>query len=355
MKNFKLILKSFFSNNATVEGARHRPWYFAVIIFFFSMVLAILPIFVQNISKRGSDAFKQNRYNMDNLTLNFSETISNEDINLTIIDDETSKTHLLIEDGKWNSKFKDNQYDFGEQPYYFYSHKNENSVEDFRAFYLGDMSSTTLSEFVKAIENDWPSDTPLPSLLIMTQKQIVIYVCNPYSKGVLSTIVGDYQSSKIGWNFKNLLAEKSGTEPADIAKYHEDTWKNWTVFCDEIYNNNRLTGTWTTTLIMLGIDVAIVFFMGLMVFILTRGKNNPFRIYTFWESMKIAFWAANAPAVLTCGLGFLLTNFVQVLFALLIGVRVMWLTMKTLGPNNVPAPSPSYKQVKTVDARPSKK
>ena len=69
MKNFKLILKSLFSNNATVEGARHRPWYFAVIIFFVSMILAVVPIFFQSITKHGSDIVEKNSYNMDNYSL----------------------------------------------------------------------------------------------------------------------------------------------------------------------------------------------------------------------------------------------------------------------------------------------
>ena len=47
MKNFKLVLKSLVNNEACVEGGRHRPWWIAIILFFLSMIIALVPIFVQ--------------------------------------------------------------------------------------------------------------------------------------------------------------------------------------------------------------------------------------------------------------------------------------------------------------------
>lgn len=356
MKNFKLILKSLFSNNAAVEGARHRPWYFAVLIFFFSMILALVPIFTQTISKQGSDVVSKNTYNMDNLSLRFTEEIKAKNVTLEVSYNEATETNVLLDQGTWNVAFADRTFTYQGVPYAFYAHKSESGIEDLWAFYLGGMSSQTLSEFVKGIQNAISeANWQMPSLILMTETQFVTYVCNPQRGSTIGTVVGDYQSSKVGFDLRSLLSDKAYSNPEEYAAYRAQTWENWKNFYDEVYNHNRLTATWTTTLIMFGINAAIVFFMGLMVFVLTRGKNNPFRIYTFWESIKVGFWAANMPAILTCGLGFLLTNFAQVLFALLIGVRVMWLTMKTLGPNNVPTPSSNYKQVKTVDAKPIKK
>lgn len=356
MKNFKLILKSLVSNNATVEGARHRPWYFAVIIFFVSLILALVPIFVTNISKRGSDIVKTYSYDMDNLSLRFSEAVKAKNVSLEVSYNESEKKNILIDHGTWAAAFPENVYTFKDQTFNFFNHKNEAGQNDFQVYYLGDMGSQTLSEFAKAIEqSNKDANTPLPSLFLLTEKQFVAYFSNPQRSAVIGTIVGDYQSTKVGWNMSSLLSEKPTGTAEEYAQYRAETWSNWKAFFDEAYNNNRLTSTWTTTGIMAAIDAVLVFFMGLMVFILTRGKNNPFRIYTFWDSMKVGMWAANTPAILTCGLGFLITGFMQVLFALLLGVRVMWLTMKTLGPNNAPTPASSYKDVKTVTAKPSKK
>lgn len=357
MKNFKLILKSLFSNNAAVEGARHRPWYFAVIMFFVSMILALVPIFVQNISKDGSDLVSKNTYNMDNLTLRFTETLKEKSITLEVSYNETTKSNILIDRGTWAPAFQtEHNYAFQNVDYPYYVHRDESGRDDLCAFYLGGMSSEVLSQFVTSIEESEKAlEKPIPTLILMTETQIAFYVCNPQKNATIGTIVGDYKSSKVGFTIDSLLSEKAKDTPENYAAYRAETWENWKNFYDEVYDHNRLTSTWTSTVIMFGINAMIVFFMGLMVFILTRGKNNPFRIYTFWESMKVGFWAANMPAILTCGFGFLLTSFVQVMFALLIGVRVMWLTMKTLGPNNVPTPASSYKQVKTVDAKPIRK
>ena len=356
MKNFKLILKSLFSNNATVEGARHRPWYFAVIMFFVSMILALVPIFVTNISKKGADVVSNYSYNMDNLSLIFSEEIKEKEITLKVNHNDVTDKNYLSDEGTWSAKYPENVWGFKDKTYNYYYHKNENSVIDLLAFYLDDMSSEDLSEFAKSLESGHKeANSNLPSMILMTKSQIVIYVCNPETGSSIGSIVGDYQSTNVNWDMKQLLSTRSYSNAQEYAQYRAETWDNWKVFYNEIYNHNRLTSTWTTTLIMFAINTVLVFFMGLMVFVLTRGKNNPFRIYTFWESMKVGMWASNMPAVLTCGFGFLLTGFMQVLFALLLGVRVMWLTMKTLGPNNVPTPSYNYKDVKTVTAKPSKK
>ena len=97
--------------------------------------------------------------------------------------------------------------------------------------------------------------------------------------------------------------------------------------------------------------------MGLMVFLLTRGKTNPFRIYTFWDCQKIAYWAVPAPSVISLALGFFMSNFALVSFALVVGLRVMWLSMRTLRPenaNDVTTAEYNSKEVKTVKAKPVK-
>lgn len=352
MKNFKLILKSLFSNNATVEGARHRPWYFALIIFFVSMILAVVPIFTTAISKHGSDIVEKNSYNMDNFSLRLTEAINEKDVPLEVTYSDVLESNVLTDHGKWNDAFNDHVYSYGLKDYSYYVHQNESAVDDFWAFYVGNMDSTTLSNFLTDIENKLKeAEKPVPSMVIMSERQIAIYFCNVNDKSTIGSVIGDYKSSEVGFTLNSLLSQKDKSTAEGYAAYRAETWDNWKKFYDDIYNHNRKTSAWATTGIMIAINTVLVFFMGLMVFVLTRGKNNPFRIYTFWESMKVSMWAGDMPALLTCGLGFLLTSFAQVLFALLLGVRVMWLTMKTLGPNNVPTQVQNNK-VKTVNAKP---
>ena len=98
-------------------------------------------------------------------------------------------------------------------------------------------------------------------------------------------------------------------------------------------NRQKLSSSWSYAGIVLAIYAGLEVIFGLVVFLLTRGKRNPFRVYTFWETQKIAYWAGVAPALLSLALGFLLTQFSLMLFIFLFGMRLMWLSMKTMRPN----------------------
>ena len=91
---------------------------------------------------------------------------------------------------------------------------------------------------------------------------------------------------------------------------------------------------WNTTLIYLGVYAGLMFFLGLMVFLLTRGKNNPFSSLNFWVCQKIGYFLGFTPAVLALVLGFIFAANVigQMAFIMLISLRVMWASMRQLRP-----------------------
>ena len=157
------------------------------------------------------------------------------------------------------------------------------------------------------------------------------------TSGVLN---GDYVNTLETTNIKNFGAVLiNGTRYDHNSKpgegyelYLEGAWKQWKSFFNESYIENRNTATWQTTLLMLGIDVLLIMFMGLMVFILTRGKRNPFRIYTLWECQKISYWSTFTPGLLAMILGFIFSSYAVMFFILLLGVRVMWMSMRSLRP-----------------------
>lgn len=353
MKNFKLILKSLFSNGATVEGARHRPWYFAVITLILSLAIALTPIFVTAIGQYGKNMVKTTDSGLKESSYRFSQSLKEKNVELTVSYNEAEKMNVLSDNGSWNVSYTDT-FKYDNIEYHYYKHVNSESKVDLQAYYVGMMSNLQITDFYNALKQSaTDASIPLSSLYIFTQKQVFIYIRNVQQNVDVQGLAGDYQNLKPGYNFVETLSAIEVTDAATQRQSLNETWENWKVIYDRVYDNNRIRNAWMNTLLMLGINAALVFFMGLMVFILTRGKNNPFRIYTFWESQKVSFWAANTPALLTCGFGFLFTNFAQVLFALLLGIRVMWLTMKTLGPNNAPTPV-QQKQVKTVNVKSAK-
>jgi hypothetical protein len=65
---------------------------------------------------------------------------------------------------------------------------------------------------------------------------------------------------------------------------------------------------------------------------------NPNRYLKFGESLKIGAWLLPAPALITLVLGFVLPvqyfqQYFPIIFIMTLGMRSVWLTMRTLNPN----------------------
>ena len=133
--------------------------------------------------------------------------------------------------------------------------------------------------------------------------------------------------------YKKQFSSEAFVSGDDLTDTANKTWGNWTNLIKKFYNQTRLKAAGVQLGIMSAVNVGIVLIMGFMVWVLTRGKNNPYRLFNVWECYKIVFWAALTPAVLTSGLGFLIKTFASTIFPLLLGVRVMWLSMKSLRPD----------------------
>ena len=72
--------------------------------------------------------------------------------------------------------------------------------------------------------------------------------------------------------------------------------------------------------------------MGFLMWLLTRGKNNPNNYFTPWLTQKVEARLALAPGILTMILGFFLPQYVPIGFIVTLGLRVMWISMKELRP-----------------------
>ena len=72
--------------------------------------------------------------------------------------------------------------------------------------------------------------------------------------------------------------------------------------------------------------------MGLLMFLLTRGKNNPNRNLNLWVTTKISMWIDFTPGLLAMGIGFFYLPAAGIGYIALIGIRTMWLSMRQLNP-----------------------
>ena len=310
MKNVKLFLKSLFNNNAAIDGARKKPWYAAVIIFFVALILSLVPSTVLKLKEHGDKPFSGTTYGTQEAVTEFSEYLKTLDKNVFYV--KTSK------DGK--------KYLIANESVKFKRYNKQRKKNDFVFLYSENKNvDTNLKPYI-----DKETKSPTCSYFVFTPDRLDVVVLDPNDGKTIKvqfTCIDAYKKIEKDQIKKALVVGKNNTQTA------QKTWENWKVLIKDFYNQTRLTVAWSTCGINAAVNGGIILIMGFMVWILTRGKNNPYRLFNIWESFKISFWCTPSPALLTLGLGFLISNFASTIFVLLLGVRVMWLTMKSLRPD----------------------
>ena len=349
MKNFKLIMKSLINNDACIEGGRTKRWFFAIIFAVLSLVLAVLPIMVTSLQAQGSDFTAGNYlYNYDNAIVAFSDSLKDNNLSMVVSEDANGR-FLAVDKSQWEAAYTANAYKQ-------YVHLNNDSKVDFEVYYTEAVGQefvdyyTLVSQNKSPIDGSWreAADTARStSYLIFGRERMVGQLFQPGNTTALSGVSGDYLKLDLGFDFKSLATveidgvtyvtshDDKFSEPngfLSIDAYRRQIQNKWNDVYDAVYYNTKMVTARDSTLIMIGVDALLIFFMGLMIFILTRGKRNPFRIYTFWETQKIAYWASFTPSLLALIFGFIFTEYAVMIFVMLIGVRIMWMSMKSLKP-----------------------
>ena len=306
-QNIKLFFTSLISNNACIDAGRKKPWYAAILLFFFSIILSVVPSTVLELKKQGDKNFDSTTYLTNQAVTQFAKDLQESEFDGQMIVVHQDKEAFLSAQ-PFEKTYK--TVSGSQEVAYSFTYCAESEVD------------AKISQYNEANA----------SFFIFTSERLYISIINPSdpssAKRVLSlSCLNAYK--KVGEN----EIKESFVAGEDLTDSVNKTWANWKVLIRKFYNQTRLKAAAVQLGIMSAINVGIVAIMGFMVWVLTRGKNNPYRIFTVWESYKIVFWAAVTPALLTCGLGFLIKTFASTLFPLLLGVRVMWLSMKSLRPD----------------------
>lgn len=366
MKTFKLILKSLINNQAVIDGARKKPWYFAVIFFFLSAVLAVLPIMVSYLTSSGSDFInKQNYiYGYDVSTLRFIESINDNDIDMIVTTEIDGTKYLSVNEEKWNTVYGKNHQ---EGDIRFIHLRASDNADDLDVYYTNTSGEAFNSYVTDVLNNRVPGTDKMnnslnlsrqASAIVFGRYEYVAYLYECGSQTSLGYVYGNYNYFDAGFNIKSLIKVYDGDILVDrnsvgtlYQVYTEGVFNNLKNFYDTGYIDYRNTLTWQSTLIMFGIDVLLTMFLGLLIFFLTRGKTNIYRVITFWETQKIAYWATLSPAIIALVGGFLLSSMSYIFFPLCIGMRIMWLTMRSLRPQYTENTQPTAKELAAYEAK----
>ena len=167
---------------------------------------------------------------------------------------------------------------------------------------------------------------PVTSIIFTkTSFRVIIF------KAIDATVETKYSSIMEG-QFKLL----KGTNLATVSDINnsnnaESIKTFWCEFLDKGYQPLKVSQTWLSTSILTGISAVATLFVGLLIFIVTRGKNNLYNDMSFAQSLKACAFLALSPAVITLILGFIMPSFASMAYILTFGMRTLFFVMRTSG------------------------
>lgn len=331
----KRVFGSFVNNATAIDGAKFSPWWVGLIMFILGLLLPVLPLFVSAAKTEGTTFMSSYEYGLG-LDKTFGEAINSLSGTLT-----------------FNNQEKTISYE-STTPYYegdssliggYIATSGQTSGQyDLRIFYLNSTDENEMSTFIaaknavaytKGTTNPTLSgdNTYIPSSIYFFKNTFLmdIYASNSNTRQTVMSSFADLNC--LDYDGGDLKAYFVGTSfNKDIRENRINAVNNLKEFLNTTYETTRTKQMWIGSLIYLGIYTAIQFFMVLMIFLMSRGKNNPNNYLTFWHCIKIDWWESLCPGLLGMIFGFIFSGSATTIYIMLITMRTMWLTMKELRP-----------------------
>ena len=378
MKHLKLLLRSLIKNDACVEGGRTYPWWVAVIFFFLSTAISLIPTTVSLFTVDAGSLITQATYDTDKGFYQVLEAMEKDGIDLQFYNEHTVENFNEQKDAEGNtitpyvqltSEWKNGEIVGGElikKPYVVTekvitkyttttaedgtvtTEIEEKEVEIFKLYVFDQLNQEELKTKVNAVLqglNPYVTDevegTPFTTnntSFAIFGKNTFVWVKYNANKAPVLNDNGESQGFQPVGQFTGTYRDIASVKFLSELKKETltETVAVTATFLNEAFNEIKLQNAGIQIAIYLAINAGIVLLMGFVLWLMTRGKNNPFRCYKIWETMKIASWTAFTPALLSMILGFIIgstNSLAGFMFVLTFGIRSMWLAMKNLKPN----------------------
>ncbi len=354
----KTILLSLFNNQACVD-AKDKKWYWAVPLGLVSTVLAVVPLGVMQWQQTGSVVLNSPTYSIENGLIAFQESLEDNHLSVKV----NGETHMLeVDESAWNTayaasdkafsyiytktvtKMKTETVTSGDSTSTTVTGPAENTTVsccDLTVYYYADSANfETLINTTLSGKDVLGNETYSVNALFLGKDKFALYKHPSGAKSAQARITGYYDGPT--FDFANFTKQDSHGKAYDVSRaqvtngnkltYIENSTTAWKTFLNDAWDSQRIVNGWRASGIWLGVYAGLTVIMGFLVWLMTRGKNNPFRVFNLWQTQKIAYWSALCPAILSLILGFIMPQFIQMYFIFLFGFRIMWMSMKTLRP-----------------------
>lgn len=331
----KLGFLSLINNEACIKIGRNWHWYFPVIAGIFAILLALIPSFTQNMQvKVGNNLLQSNSYGFENGLVHFGEFLEEKNADLVIedgvltdqIEGKSTWAEAVGGEGKW---YTATNVDTGATIFEVFFNNADPEVEDleFANRVIGNKDPYT--NLARGEEED---ASYANSAIVFGKKTMYLYKVGSNGTSV-GQAMGQYDRDN-GLSIASLAQTsykgEAYEEVPGTLEYTNAVRDSWRRFVNSSSETQKNIQALTYLGIMAAVYVALAFVFGLVLFLMTRGKKNPLRIYTFWETQKMAYVAALCPGILSLALGFLISSFALFMFIFVYGIRIMWMSMKSL-------------------------
>ena len=341
------LFGSIIKNDSAIDGAKTAPWWIALILFIVGSFLPIIPIMVNASRTYGASFISGTTYGYEQGLATCGLSLKAESYELNV------KNHELIATKEGNELTQTWVEDADLTPVSYYNTVSSGVTMRSLNVYYSDRPKSgktkTINDMIKTIEStkyvlntdkvydsetDGDAQTYIPSYLILIKTGMYskIYKHNTATSGS-STYTGLDWKHVDDCNLLDVVNNVPNIEANLLdARYVNGVLENWKVIFNKAYQTQKTNSFWFSSGLYYGIYLVLGVFMGLMMFLLTRGKNNPNRGLTFFVTCKIDAWITFTPAVLGMILGFIWSAAAGLGFIVLIGLRTMWLSMRQLSP-----------------------
>ena len=345
------------NNAAAMRGAKNGPLWLTIVMFFLSILLPVLPLFISAANTNGSAFIRNNSYGLETYITQIAMDKKAEGYELSIGEDHhmtvTKDGNAIDYSAYINVDAEDENKVTGATPIASYIDtvtgeydlvvyvSNASGSSKLARSYNNYISMTDYK--VGTVENrDKDNDEEgqkyyIPKYIIIFKDTIYVVIYSG-QKAISASMGGNFSGFKANNECLKTLLEVKDKEDNVIAPslINPDSYngvlKNFKKFLDKTYNAIKFRNTFATSGIYLAIFAGLSIFMGLLMWVMTRGKKNPNNYFSIWLCMKIEARLAFTPGLLTFIIGLFLTSYASMIFILTLGLRVMWISMKELRP-----------------------
>lgn len=363
----KILFGSLLKNDYAVEGAKTFPWWVAVILFILGTFLPIVPIMVNASKTYGASFASSYVYDFDQALVSCS--VKMKKLDSYAGRDDLSTYSFKVDENNQLLAYKDNSEEplsntwlvaDGETesqdltPIVTYNTVIEGKTNRALNIYYSDRSYNSsvysIKQMVKTIEatkyiinsvevasSDTNSaDTYIPSYLLLYKDGLYAHI---YKTGTTTSAATSYGG--LNWNHnvldgQDLLEYVVNVDGLEInlrdPNYVSGSMDKWKIVFNKSYLDQKTYNFWFSSGLYYGIYLVLGLFMGLMMWLLTRGKHNPNRNIGIFNCFKISWWIDVTPGLLGLIIGFIWSQAAGLAYIVFIGLRTMWLSMRQLSP-----------------------